>query len=529
MKLTSKTGNCPKYLNKKQIVIALPKPVLISDSLPLPEVALKLLSKADVFFISSSHHGSSMGTNHRGGPPGFVRVLVNDDSSTSLVIPEYSGNRLYQTLGNLQTTPKAGLVFPDFETQDVLYVTGTTEILIGEAAGNLLPRSNLVVKLSLTAARFVQGGLAFRGITDEFSPYNPPVRFLPTENKALHNEPAANNAAVNAELVKIDVITPTILRARFKFSEPKAVAKWNPGQYVALSFEAELSAGYSHMRDSDPRSLNDDYIRTFTISSPPPPSSSEHDAAKTNIDADEFEITVRAVGVATRFLSRQQPRSGLSVPVKGLGGSFTISWTHNTEIPFVAGGIGITPLLAHLPSLSLATNTSLRLFWMINISDINLVLDTFRRHPILIAPLTIVKVFISGLVPGTTLRPPQSRQLQALNTLLSMSNSSSALGEGSPAGRAAKTQLFHRRMTAADLTAELHEQRVEVEAEDETATERNSKKGGSPNKESPPAAVTKTWYICTAPAVRKEVLAWLAAADPGGEGSIKPVYEDFGY
>lgn len=192
-------GNCPKYLNKKRIVMALPKPVLIANSLPLPEVALELISKADLFFISSSFHGSSTGTNNRGGSPGFVRVLVNDDSSTSLVFPEYSGNRLYQTLGNLQMTPKAGLVFPDFESQNVLYVTGTTEILIGEAASNLLPRSNMVVKLSLTAARFVQGGLAFRGIRDEPSPYNPPVRYLPTENKSLLVGPAGSNTTANAQ------------------------------------------------------------------------------------------------------------------------------------------------------------------------------------------------------------------------------------------------------------------------------------------------------------------------------------------
>lgn len=526
MRLISETGNCPKYLNKKEIITALPKPELISDSLPLPEAALNLLSKADAFFISSSHHGSSMGTNYRGGPPGFVRVLINDDSGTTLVFPEYSGNRLYQTLGNLQMTPKAGLVFPDFATQDVLYVTGQTEVLIGEAAAVLLPRSNLVVKLSLTAARFVQKGLAFRGVADEFSPYNPQVRFLPAEKNALLTEPTANNAAGNAQLVNIDVVTPTIIRARFKFSQPKAVVRWNPGQYVALSFEDELSAGYSHMRDSDPRSLNDDYIRTFTISSPASSPSDEATAAKTTIDADEFEITLRVVGVATRFLSRQQPRNGLSLPLKGFGGSFTIPWTPNTHIPFVAGGIGITPLLAHLPSLSLATSTSLRLFWMININDINLILDTFRRYPILVDSRTRVKVFISGLSTDTILRPPQSRQLQSLYTFLS--DSSPGFVEESPAGNPANVQIFRRRMSFADIATELDE-KAEAKAEAKAEPRHdNTKSSNSPNDPPPAPAGIKTWYICTAPVVRKEILAWLAAIG-GPEGSIKPVYEDFGY
>jgi hypothetical protein len=449
-----------------------------------------------------------MGTNHRGGPPGFVRVLANDDSSTSLVFPEYSGNRLYQTLGNLQMTPKAGLVFPDFETQDVLYVTGTTEILIGDAAANLLPRSNLVVKLSLTAARFVQKGLAFRGIPDEFSPYNPPVRFLTTENKAIHLEPAAASKDVQAQLVKRESITPTISRAQFRVSTQKG---WTPGQYVALGFEAELSAGYSHMRDSDPKSLNDDYIRTFTISSPPP----DHTSATPTGDAQEFEITFRSVGVVTRFLSRQHPRAGLSLPLKGFGGSFTIPLISGTPISYVAGGIGITPLLAHLPSIDVATGISLRLFWMINIQDINLVLDTVQRHPVLLRSSTRVKIFLSGFVTESDLPSTQETRLQALETLLF-----APLGS-SEAGRTGNIEIFHRRMTAADLASELDKE-VEVEVEDEVRPENMSNYS---LKHHPTGS--NTWYICAAPTARKLVLEWLAGGGP--EGRIKAVYEDFGY
>ena len=54
---------------------------------------------------------------------------------------------------------------------------------------------------------------------------------------------------------------------------------------MALAFEDELSAGYSHMRDDDPRSLNDDYVRTFTVSS----------AMGRGLPHDEFEITFRNV------------------------------------------------------------------------------------------------------------------------------------------------------------------------------------------------------------------------------------------
>lgn len=128
--ITESLGNCPKYLNKKVIEPHTPAPVLVSDQLPLPEKAIDLVHKADLFFMSSTN-GETMDTNHRGGPPGFVRVAKNDEDGVVLVYPEYSGNRLYQTLGNLQAKPLAGLVFPDFESSNVLYVRFSRFSLLG--------------------------------------------------------------------------------------------------------------------------------------------------------------------------------------------------------------------------------------------------------------------------------------------------------------------------------------------------------------------------------------------------------------
>lgn len=67
--------------------------------------------------------------------------------------------------------------------------------------------------------------------------------------------------------MKKDVLTPSIARFRFKISDPKRIGKRRPGQYAVFSFKEDLDMGYSHMRDDDPTSLNDDYIRTFTVSS----------------------------------------------------------------------------------------------------------------------------------------------------------------------------------------------------------------------------------------------------------------------
>ena len=378
-----------------------------------------------------------MGTNDRGGSPGFVRLLRNDASETTLVFPEFSGNRLYQTLGNLKTNPLTGLLFPDFDTGDVLYATCTTEIVVGKAAAALLPRSNLAVKAKVIKARYVRQGLAFRGTSGEPSPYNPPVRYLSSEHRQADAQ-AIQDRVVYANLLQKDILTPTIARLRFGVTDPEAAGRWDPGQYVALAFEDELSAGYSHMRDDDPKSLNDDYVRTFTVSS----------AMGQGLPDDEFEITMRNVGVVSGFLFRHQVRAGLEVPLKGFGGNFKISQPPSEIVAFIAGGVGITPLLASLPQLDI---DRMRLFWTVNIQDIGLVTDTFRRNPSMDSSTTL---FVSGITNHTD---TQSR---------------SSLGEL----ERSRASLVTRRMATSDVQTDL---------------------------------VSK-WYVCTGKALRQSILSWLS-------------------
>ncbi|KAM0707456.1 hypothetical protein Q7P35_004101 [Cladosporium inversicolor] len=374
LKIEQSLGNCPKYLNKKHIEPAESNPELVSDSPQLPQQALDLLSKADLFFLSSANHDQDMDTNHRGGPAGFVRVISNDPSGAVLCYPEYSGNRLYQTLGNLKTNPVVGLCVPDFDTGDMLYLTGTTEILIGPAAAKTLPRSNLAVKITTTAARFVATALPFRGVPGELSPYNPVVRYLSSEKPPASGE-STSAALSQAKLLRQTTLTPTI--SRFTFALSNATTH-KPGQYVTLDFGSRLDMGYSHMRDDDPRSLNDDFVRTFTVSSPPghPPNPVRE------LKDDEFEITVRRVGTVTDELFKHRgsecgDRMDLEVGVKGFGGEFEVRQDGNESVVFVAAGVGITPLLPCVGALDLRR---LRLLWTVRKEDLGLVEDVLGAH-----------------------------------------------------------------------------------------------------------------------------------------------------
>ena len=93
---------------------------------------IELVERADTFFVTSAHPTRGLDTSHRGGNPGFVEVL---DEKT-LRIPDYQGNSMFNTIGNLLIYPRAGLTFPDFDINTMLQMSGTTEVLWKHADGS---------------------------------------------------------------------------------------------------------------------------------------------------------------------------------------------------------------------------------------------------------------------------------------------------------------------------------------------------------------------------------------------------------
>ena len=133
IKVQQSFGNCPKYIQARN-----EQPQLHSRSVPesrmasyLGENDVRFIAEADTFFIASrsthlDQEDSSQGldVSHRGGLPGFVRVI----SRTELSFPDFSGNLLFNTLGNLEVDARAGLLFIDFRGGGMLYLIGSTKI-----------------------------------------------------------------------------------------------------------------------------------------------------------------------------------------------------------------------------------------------------------------------------------------------------------------------------------------------------------------------------------------------------------------
>ena len=120
--------NCPKYITRRVLATAAPGAPPSSDpgrGTTLGPGQQALLTRADVLFIASAHPERGADASHRGGNPGFIEVI----DETTLRIPDYAGNGMFNTLGNLAVDPSAGLVVPDLEHGRVLQLTGRTEVL----------------------------------------------------------------------------------------------------------------------------------------------------------------------------------------------------------------------------------------------------------------------------------------------------------------------------------------------------------------------------------------------------------------
>ena len=125
-------GNCPKYIQQRDIDYLNHAQVLgrftaLSTNDKHFQRSIEL---ADAVFIATrtnhfsqaSHDGIDV--SHRGGLPGFIQLVGND-----LIIPDYSGNNLFNTLGNIQSDERVGLFFPSFTDNQVYWVKGHACIL----------------------------------------------------------------------------------------------------------------------------------------------------------------------------------------------------------------------------------------------------------------------------------------------------------------------------------------------------------------------------------------------------------------
>jgi len=324
-------GNCPKYITVRELRQTERQPEISALGAKLSPLARDVLRRASTIFIATRHSDddpreSDMGVNHRGGPKGFLRYF-EDDHGAHLVLPDYSGNRFYQSLGNVETDPVMGVAVPDFASGALLQVSGRARNVFDDDSSRIMPGTTLLTLITIDEAFLTNGALDLSLASDEqLSPYNPKLRLLASES-----ERDGQSVPVKATLVDIQRESKQISTFTFALAAPAEVV---PGGHAIFDFADRFDRSYQHMNEHDPQSLNDDYVRTFTVS-------------KVSPDRRWISITVKKSGFVSSYLHSLTVRSAapFEVNLKGFGGTFTC-FEDGCALPrmlWVAGGVGVTP------------------------------------------------------------------------------------------------------------------------------------------------------------------------------------------
>ena len=295
-------GNCPQYIVGREW-----RRVPVEHTAPprsrherLTSTLMDRIRSADTFFIATGHRGDGenpafgMDASHRGGAAGFVEV----EDDRTLVIPDYAGNNHFNTIGNLELDPQAGLLFVDFETGGMLQLTGHAEIDWDPNVLTPFPGARRLIRFTLSEAILLENALPLRWDTSAGS-----VRSLRVVEKIRESE---------------DVVSFV-----FASRDGGPLAEFEAGQHLPI--ELKLPDG------------QDPVARTYSLSNGP--------------GGDHYRISVKREprGVASRQL-HDAVEVGTLVSARVPAGDFMLDHSQR-PIVLVSAGIGVTPMLSMLHAL----------------------------------------------------------------------------------------------------------------------------------------------------------------------------------
>jgi predicted pyridoxine 5'-phosphate oxidase superfamily flavin-nucleotide-binding protein len=164
-------ANCPKYIQRREPLEVDPEADSPSSETyrELPARCRDVIAAADTFFIATAHPEVGADISHRGGRPGFVEVV----DERTLRWPDYAGNTMFQTLGNLTVDAHTGLLFVEWDGLATMQLTGRASIDWDPARIAAVPGAERLVEFALDEVRWHPSGNPIRWRLVDASPHNP--------------------------------------------------------------------------------------------------------------------------------------------------------------------------------------------------------------------------------------------------------------------------------------------------------------------------------------------------------------------
>ncbi|SDA22864.1 hypothetical protein SAMN03159340_01649 [Sphingomonas sp. NFR15] len=316
-------GNCPRYIQLRDVSYArdvgMPHAGESEALTELDSSARAMIGGADSFFVASyadRDDRRQVDVSHRGGRAGFVRVA--DDGT--LTIPDFDGNLFFNTLGNMVLTGRAGLLFIDYATGDMLQMTGTAEVIFDSPEIAAFQGAERLWTFEPQTIVRRRGALALRW-TMQREPWSPSSLLTGDWNEAASRLRAAELSSWWRPFTVTKIVdeSSTIRSFHLQPDDGAGLLPHRAGQHLPIRLTLP--------------GADKPIIRNYTLSSAP--------------SDGIYRISVKRAGAASRYL-HETMRVGDVIEARAPAGDFTIDARETRPAVLLAGGVGITPMLAML-------------------------------------------------------------------------------------------------------------------------------------------------------------------------------------
>ena len=317
-------GNCPQYIQTRGFEFArppgMPHAATAERLSGLDAEAVAAIAAADTFFVASyvdvggDPAQRQIDVSHRGGKVGFVRIDGN-----TLTIPDFAGNLHFNTLGNLLSNPRAGLLFIDFASGDLLHLSGRTELVFDGPEVAAFQGAERLWRVHVEHLVRRPNALALRWRFGEFSP-NSLMTGSWDDAHARQRAEALRQSWRPFRVSRIVSESRTVKSFHLEPADGAGVPSFQAGQHLPI----RLHTGKATL------------VRTYTISSTP------SDAG--------LRISVKRAGAASRWL-HDEVKVGDRIEARAPAGRFTIDASLRRPAVLLSAGVGVTPRLAMLRHL----------------------------------------------------------------------------------------------------------------------------------------------------------------------------------
>ena len=314
-------GNCPQYIQGRDVRWARDatdlRPRAVESLDRLDEEACRFIAQADTLFVAT-HAPATEGeaargadVSHRGGRAGFVRI----DSERSFLVPDFTGNFFFMTLGNLLVDPRAGVLFIDFTSGDLLLLTGTAEVVWDGEELEAFEGAERAWRFHVDSGWRLRDALPLRF---DFRDWSPNSLITGTWDEATARLQAQRLAQTwrPYRVTRIVDESSVIRSFHLQPDDGHALPAFKAGQHLPIRLRPE---GVAPLQ------------RTYTISHAP--------------GDDGLRLSVKREGPASSYL-HDQVQVGHRIDALGPRGQFTIDAKARRPAVLIGAGVGITPMVA---------------------------------------------------------------------------------------------------------------------------------------------------------------------------------------